>query len=348
MLETKQEQLPQLPEGYTVRPATMDDIEGYADLVAACNIEQYGDPMINAERIRSEWKQSSFNLESSTRLIEAADGSVVALAELWDTDAIPVHIWNGARVHPEHRGRGLGTWLLRWSTLRAQEAIDRCPPEARVALFAGCQKGFEPAETLLTAEGFKATRHWWTMRIDRPDDVSAAPQPVFPDGITVRSMRYPEDFRDTAWAANDAFKDHWGHVDQPFEKDLEQWRDWIENNPDFDPAVWFIAIDEARNEIAGVSLCEKIARNDPKLAVLDTLGVRRDWRRQGLALALLYHTFNHFWEMGHNAVILGVDATSLTGATKLYEKAGMYVERQGTSWEKELRPGEELATTSLD
>ncbi len=47
---------------------------------------------------------------------------------------------------------------------------------------------------------------------------------------------------------------------------------------------------------------------------------------------------------------LGVDAQSLTGATRLYEKAGMRSDpsRQLVLYEKELRPGLEIRTQSLD
>jgi len=41
---------------------------------------------------------------------------------------------------------------------------------------------------------------------------------------------------------------------------------------------------------------------------------------------------------------LGVDAQSLTGATRLYEKAGIRVERQYDVYEKELRPGKDLSS----
>jgi len=33
-----------------------------------------------------------------------------------------------------------------------------------------------------------------------------------------------------------------------------------------------------------------------------------------------------------------VDAESLTGATRLYERAGMHVAKEWEVWEKELRP----------
>jgi mycothiol synthase len=39
-------------------------------------------------------------------------------------------------------------------------------------------------------------------------------------------------------------------------------------------------------------------------------------------------------------VALGVDSESLTGATRLYERAGMRVERLYSVYRKELRPEE--------
>jgi hypothetical protein len=38
---------------------------------------------------------------------------------------------------------------------------------------------------------------------------------------------------------------------------------------------------------------------------------------------------------------LSVDAANLTGATRLYERAGMHVSQEYVSYEKELRSGRE-------
>ncbi|NJL95600.1 MAG: hypothetical protein HC915_18660 [Anaerolineae bacterium] len=67
-----------------------------------------------------------------------------------------------------------------------------------------------------------------------------------------------------------------------------------------------------------------------------------------MGLALLQHTFRHFWQAGQPNVGLHVDGLSLTGATRLYERAGMRIEKEYTRFEKELRPGEELARVALD
>ena len=53
--------------------------------------------------------------------------------------------------------------------------------------------------------------------------------------------------------------------------------------------------------------------------------MRRPWRRRGLGLALLLHSFRDFAARGATRVGLGVDAENTTGAVGLYERAGMHV-----------------------
>ncbi len=143
-------------------------------------------------------------------------------------------------------------------------------------------------------------------------------------------------------ADRDAFRDHWGHVERPFEVDYRRLMHFIENDPEFDPDLWFLALDG--DEIAGISLCSPSAAGHPDTGWVNALGVRRPWRRRGLALALLHHSFCTFYQRGRQKVGLGVDAESLTGATRLYERAGMLPVRQTAAYEKVLRPGEDLTT----
>ena len=69
------------------------------------------------------------------------------------------------------------------------------------------------------------------------------------------------------------------------------------------------------------------------------MGVRRPWRKKGLGLALLTHSFAEFYKRGTNTIGLGVDAANPTGATRLYQKAGMTAANEYVSYEKELRAG---------
>ena len=67
------------------------------------------------------------------------------------------------------------------------------------------------------------------------------------------------------------------------------------------------------------------------------LGVRRPWRRKGLGEALLLRSFQAFRERGWTRGTLGVDASSPTGATRLYERAGMRVYRTTVFLERPVR-----------
>jgi len=62
---------------------------------------------------------------------------------------------------------------------------------------------------------------------------------------------------------------------------------------------------------------------------------------------LLHHTFAEFHRRGYVGVELDMDSQNLTGALRVYERAGMHVIRQSMSYEKELRPGIDLATREL-
>jgi ribosomal protein S18 acetylase RimI-like enzyme len=58
------------------------------------------------------------------------------------------------------------------------------------------------------------------------------------------------------------------------------------------------------------------------------MGVREAYRGRGIGKALLLASFRMFEERGSKRVSLGVDAGNATGATELYEKAGMRVEQR--------------------
>jgi ribosomal protein S18 acetylase RimI-like enzyme len=74
----------------------------------------------------------------------------------------------------------------------------------------------------------------------------------------------------------------------------------------------------------------------PGVGWVGILGVRRQWRRRGLGRALLLKALQEFRSRGFREVGLGVDAASLTGATRLYESVGMRVTAQFDIYEKQL------------
>jgi mycothiol synthase len=326
---------------FFLRPATLDDIPAALALSNACSQEAMGKDEFDIEDYRNGWSDPALDLAADTRVAQMADGTIAGCIELWNTAPF-VGCWLWARVHPEFRGRGIGTALMDWAEQRARVACDRAPAGTRIVLEASVSSNHQPTITLLSERGFCAMRQRLSMARDLAGDL---PAPVWPAGIMLRTMQPGQELA-LYRAKNETFRDHWGHVEAPEQQGFAFWQHRRLNDSNYDPSLWFLALDG--DDIAGFSLCQLKTNEDPAMGWVNSLGVRRPWRRQGLAEALLYHSFGELRRRGRARLGLDVDADSLTGAIRLYEKAGMRTIRQSIFFEKELRPGTNLAIQTLD
>ena len=328
-----------LPKGYSARPIASGDVEAIVSLVNARSRRVLGRDTATPERFRLMMGTRGFSLETDTRLILSPKGEAVGLGYVLDVEEPHVQVESSGVVHPDHTGNGIGSAILSWIEARAKEAIPKAPPEARVSVHQGADDADKLAQALLERHGFRPIRHFWRMVVALDGPVPAA---VWPEGIRVRTFRSQADLRPILLALREAFQDHWGYIESPFEDELSRFQERLARDSDFDPTLVFIAEEGAK--IAGVCYARPKTGTDRTMGYVQTLGVRRPWRRRGLGLALLHHAFAEFRRRGSKKVALHVDAQSLTGATRLYEKAGMRADETGHAYEKELRPGTELAT----
>jgi mycothiol synthase len=326
-------------QGLTVRPARLEDVPAAVVMFNAAEASQFGVAPWTAERYLQEWQAPGFDMDQDTRLVFSREGKLAGCAEVWTLADPPIHPWIWARVDPECEGRGIGSAMMAWSLSRAMAALERVPKRARLAPRVGTLPGHAPSTALFEDFGFSLVRMNWIMKIDlEPPPAS----PVWPRGIRLVPYRHPQDLEAVYRCDRDAFSDHWGYVDVPFEQGLELFRHASTVLRPVEPDLWFVAMDG--KQIAGISLCRRRSDDDPETGWVDTLGVRRAWRRKGLGLALLLHSFHVLGQHGALRAGLGVDAGSLTGATRLYARAGMSVSREIALYELELQPGEELST----
>jgi GNAT superfamily N-acetyltransferase len=171
------------------------------------------------------------------------------------------------------------------------------------------------------------------------------PPPAWPQGLVLRTYVENPDLRGFYRATIEAFMDHWGIIEGNEDERIARWQYRLEHEKDLDPSLWFMVMDG--EQIAATARCVPTTGEDRNMGFVESLSVRRPWRRQGLALNLLYHIFAEFTRRGKLRVGLGVDASSLTGATRLYEKAGMAIASRISQYNKVLRPGEELGIQSI-
>jgi mycothiol synthase len=333
-----------LPEGFTARGATFEDVEAAMRLFNRWSNAVIGrDDFDGPESIRNEWETPGVDPARDIRLVFAPNGDLAGHIEVWTNAVPPVRPELWARVDPEYQGMGIATWLMQWAEGRALEALPRVPDELRFVTRVGVYRQDEKARKLFENMGYRYVRSLYHMLIEMD---APAPEPQFPVGITIRTY-HPETDSEVVYRADtDAFRDHFGFVDEPFEKGLKKWkRRWEQGN--CDPSLMFIAIDGPSGEIAAVNLCRPISYYDSERGWVGSIGVRRPWRKRGLGLALLRHAFNEFYRRGKHKVGLGVDAQNLTGALRLYESAGMHVDQAFDRYEKELRPGTEISVQFL-
>ena len=300
--------------GFRVRAPSAADAEAVNELVAALDTAVQGFTDSTIDDIRDEWKDA--DLANDAWIVEDAQGHVVGYAsvELRGDDTLVADGY----VHPRAWDRGIGTALIQLTEARARE---RAVTSLRNAVLAGDRR----ARSLLECRGYRDARHFYRMRIDFE---GPPPAPVWPAGIEPEPLSL-----DAAYAVyeavEEAFAEEWGHVRESF----EEWRRRRVEREDFGPGLWWVARDGS--EVAGAIVCDRKRWDTGWIA---QLGVRKAWRRRGLGLALLQQAFGEFYRRGETRVGLGVDTANPTGATRLYERAGMHVVWEAVVYEKELTP----------
>jgi mycothiol synthase len=320
---------PQLPANLHARPATPDDLKDVVALCVRCDLADLGDPDTELDDVRAAWRRPGYVLARNSLLI-LADRQVVGYADVFEGEAYGM-------VDPAWRGRGIGTWLLHQieALARTHRRVPEEPgsgdagaeertPQARGAVLEVSAPGRDRAfRELVERGGYRRGRSSWLMRLDMD---GPPPPPVWPAGLRVRTFDRDADARAVHRLVQDAFAD----IGNQPRRSFEFWEQTSLERDDFDPKLWFLA--SAGDALVGVNL----SFSGPLGGYVAQLAVRRDHRGRGLGLALLHHCFGALYHRGDREVFLYVDSENRTGATRLYERAGMHVQHRLDSWVKHL------------
>ena len=317
-------------ENLTVRPARPFRIEEAAAIADLYNAGYHaeGSPFhVSAEEMVMYLEAPGFNVETDSFAIEQ-DGTLVAIGDLEFSDKTG-RAWASGAVHPEYRRQGLGTQLIGLGEKRTLEwAATALSENQPLQIQRYCSHNNAAAIRLFEAHGYYQVRSFYRMRTELDTPVEA---PALPDGLVLRPFDEARDSQAVYETHMETFADHWGSERDSF----EEWSHYFLKAPDTDPTLWLIAYDG--NEIAGICLNSPYGESDPQMAYTNVLGVRRNWRKHGLGSALLKRSFALFQERGFKRASLGVDASSLTNAVALYERAGMHVQERTLAYRKMLR-----------
>jgi mycothiol synthase len=279
-------------------PAVAADAAAVTEVVMAIEASLYGQASFSQADLEDEW--SDLDLGQNVRVVRDGDrivgyGVAREHGELSRAEGY---------VHPDAWGRGIGKLI---ATGLEEDAARRGARRIQNAVF----EVDAAARRLLESLDYGAVRVFRELRIE----LEAPPRaPVWPDGLRVVPFDPEQHALEFHAAHQEAFADHWDHSP----RDFASWSTAHLRIERFDPTLWCVV--RAGDEIAAGTICTGDTFGGGWIHGLFT---RRQWRKQGVGAALLGDAFARFWARGERSVGLGADATSDTGAFRLYERAGM-------------------------
>ncbi len=298
-----------LPDGLTKRPLELADARAVYELMAAQERADIGTVEIEEEDLVSEWQRPSCDLASTS--IAVLDGErIVAYAELVYPERYDV------AVHPDVRGRGIGTWLAGWirdlARSRGASVVGMPVPEG------------SPGNRLLTALGYGVRWTSWVLRL--PPGATIPDRPL-PEGYEVREAT-PADHEAVWTVTEDAFLE-WTDRER---ESLDDFAAVVWQRPGFEP--WHLhVVTDPTGAVVGVANAWNTDNDKPGTdkpgpeTYVAKLAVAKEHRGLGLAQSLLVAAFAA--GRAHGATSSSLNTDSRTGALSLYQKVGMVPE---TTW----------------
>jgi ribosomal protein S18 acetylase RimI-like enzyme len=285
-----------------IRAATENDFVAVFDLLTARSRAAFGISSEQPHFLRQRWEAPS-----TDNWVAVENGAVVGYASL-DENQDFVH----AAKDPEV-GDALIAHLER-------QAHDRGFPY--LAVVAASEDA--PLYDAVHRNGYTLDRE--ILRMWRTLDGNL-PEPVWPDGVNVRSYTDAD-----AKRVHALLDEQYAGWDQTYVgRSHAGWLTFMTEHEDFDPTMWFLV--ERDGELIACALQWKEGQGR---GWVKDIVVRENERGRGLAKALLHHAFRAYAERGADRVGLKVDSTNPTGALQLYERLGFVTDQRLEIWQKAL------------
>ena len=232
------------------------------------------------------------------------------------------------KIVPEWRNMGIEQAMLGWGEKHLREIAAGQPNDGKRFFQTYSLENKEKLNAILKDMGYKPARYFFEM--NRPLDV--IPEADLPEGIEARPAK-KEDYRKVWDASIEAFRDHWG-FSEPKEEEYVSYT----TSRYFQPDIWQVAWDgdEVVASVQNYIDEEYNKKFNRKCGWTEEISTRKEWRRRGIAKALIVRSMHMHKALGMTTVALGVDTENPNGALQLYEGLGYKKIRTMITFRKEI------------
>jgi len=233
-------------------------------------------------------------------------------------------------IEPVHRGEGIEEVLLAHALRRAEEHVSDVGRGRTTRVIVYATGRDDALRRLLESGGLNLVRRHAQLVRPTLDDIPdlSIPEPfairrIDPLDRAMHRLVFDADAR--------AFADHYGQ-----EASSETAWDGFVGSPFFDPTLWRVAFHG--DEIAGqiLNFMGEALADGTRIGMTEAISVQPEYRRLGLARALLAESLRAVRDAGADQACLGVDTQNPNQALTLYESLGFRIVSE--TFEYELGP----------
>jgi mycothiol synthase len=312
----------------TWRPLTRDDAKAGADLLKAMETVDKTGENYSEEDILQELIDPYAELERASLAAFAGDVMVGYMKAVYKPSAEEIHrVSVDGGVHPDDRRQGIGAILLDAGVAAARVLHALHHPTLQLAVDVWKPEHIVGIAELVRSQGFAPVRYYQHMEHPLGDVI---PDVAIPDGLRIEpwSEQNDEEFR---FIRNESFKDHWGAAPMP----VDSWKNSITNHA-FRPEVCYLLRDAANGAAAGMLVTMSWDADTAATGVRDAyfmlIGTLRDYRKRGVASALIAYALRAAADNGYGRASLNVDSENPSGAFGVYERAGFTPKMRSVRW----------------
>lgn len=304
-----------LPADLLIRSARRDDAQAISAINVLYEVAETGSGDSTAAQVCEVWDDEQLDLATNSRVVTTASGQLIGYTGVAGTSRgvfLDVH----TTVHPDYKQLPILSYLLRFANERAPYVADAYPHYPR-RLYTYSFSAERSAHLVQDGYTIEVSDYQMERHLDTTPPV--APQPL--PGVTIRPFIQGQEEHAVYAVIAESFPDIDG-------KPYRAYEDWYESiflrRSSFDPSMLYVAV--ADEQIVGVVCCRTYPEEQG--GYVWQFGMRRAWRRRGIARQLLLTVFNEFYRRGLYHIQLEVDSQNKTGAQELYASLGLHKRTQ--------------------